>query len=271
MMNRPTALVAASLLLALGFPAFAAPSPVTEASPPLAVTAPATGLVIDLGTKNMEAAMSIRVLAPNGDVIYGEFPELSAESTAQLIDMGTASFASNWSEATARAGGTPLVVRATSVGGADIQIDQASADLIRHANASGKFLEQLKVAVISSGTAAAAPPGLAPAGGVKVRAVPAWKSFRPANPAAQKALLARFKARHPRVAALLEAMMKLTPMERAVVRKYFPMGPADRPMTMEARHTRWQKLRKDHPAIGRKLRAFFQEAMDNKRPMRRHR
>ncbi|MGV3524520.1 MAG: LPP20 family lipoprotein [Candidatus Sericytochromatia bacterium] len=106
-----------------------------------------TGLVIDMCTLPIQAVMSPRVLSETEQVYIGSFPidpdQVIAEGVLQYYDDFDAALASP------RVGAHPLIVEAqgTNERQTDILISPADAARIAEADATGQFLQALKVVV----------------------------------------------------------------------------------------------------------------------------
>jgi hypothetical protein len=235
----------------------------------------ATGLVLDMGVKTFSPALAIRIVDENGKVVYGDLPELTPEQTATLIDRGMATFAESWKDVEGRCGKQPLVVKSLGVIGDDIRVSLSAAQAIRDANNHHGFLNQNKVCVISSDRSAETGPDVAVVGpqlaapgesttgpkDIPIRQVPIWKKFKPGSQAAQKVFLVRMRQLHPRLAARIETMQRLTPQERKIVREFFPYSANAHGLTPEERKAKRQEFRQKYPALAHKLREFFQERL----------
>lgn len=109
-----------------------------------------SGLAVDLGSRRIAPALSIRIISADGKVIYGEMPPVSDQATGDLLERGLATFAANWAQARERVGQHPLIVKSIAVDGGDIIISNADAAEVLRADAQHHFLQELRVAIVFS-------------------------------------------------------------------------------------------------------------------------
>ncbi len=108
-----------------------------------------TGLVIEAASLNPQRSMSPRILDEDGQVIYPDPRHLPDDDTLQ--DKGMASYYRS-GQNVSRAGAHPLVVRAIDCRGplkCDIVVSRETAEEIRRANRSGKFLWKWAVGIVA--------------------------------------------------------------------------------------------------------------------------
>jgi hypothetical protein len=106
-----------------------------------------TGLIIDARDLPLQRSMSVRVLSKSGEVLYPHPDHLPDIGFVQ--DHGMADYVTDNGNRK-RAGKKPLEVAAIDVssGGNDVVVNEETADLIREANKSGKFLWRWAVSIL---------------------------------------------------------------------------------------------------------------------------
>lgn len=116
-----------------------------------------TGLVIVVRGIHLDRSISPAVLTPRGEIVYGRGwwkpGQLSVETAERY---GIVEYASSIAAAT-RAGSHPLIVHALGVSGppqssfkTDVVITERDAMRIREANGYGRFLQQMRVTLVSA-------------------------------------------------------------------------------------------------------------------------
>jgi hypothetical protein len=106
-----------------------------------------TGLIIDARDLPLQRSMSVRVLSRSGGVLYPHPDHIPDIGFVQ--DHGMASYIADAGDHK-RSGKKPLEVTAidVSAGGNDVVVDDETAELIREANRTGKFLWRWAVSIL---------------------------------------------------------------------------------------------------------------------------
>lgn len=107
-----------------------------------------SGLIIELGELKVERSMCPRILDEDGEVVYPDPDHLPDIDFVQ--DHGMLTYDKSL-ETAKRAGKSPLIVQATGVAGkarTDIVVSKETAEQIREANKSSKFLWKWAVSVL---------------------------------------------------------------------------------------------------------------------------
>jgi hypothetical protein len=119
-----------------------------------------SGLIVDLGELKVERSMCPRIVDEDGAVIYPDPKHLPDLDFVQ--DQGILTYEKSI-EVAKRAGNRPLIVRATGVTGTnrtDIVVTRETAEQIREANKSSRFLWKWAVSILSGSKI----PGISTAG-----------------------------------------------------------------------------------------------------------
>jgi len=111
--------------------------------------APVTGLILDARDLKAEPAMLPRIIAEDGEAIYGR-GEIESE---WIVQFGLMGYQDSLSEAKSlhRVGKNPIVVRAQGVGGknrSDFIVSRQDADRIKAASRIGGFLKECRVVAV---------------------------------------------------------------------------------------------------------------------------
>lgn len=107
-----------------------------------------TGLLIDATALRLQRSMNMRILDASGNVIYPD-PRYMPDYN-YMLDKGLCAYAEDIGSVT-RVGQRPLVVRAIGVSGPgrdDLVVSNQTAERIREANFSGRFLNRWAVCVV---------------------------------------------------------------------------------------------------------------------------
>jgi hypothetical protein len=125
---------------------------------PRATAQPAayTGLIIIVRGVHLDRSISPAVLAPRGEVVYGRGWWKPGQLNVEVAERyGIVEYASSLRTAS-RAGAHPLVVYAIGVSGpsestfkTDVVISERDARRIREANGRFRFLQQMRVSLVS--------------------------------------------------------------------------------------------------------------------------
>ena len=115
-----------------------------------------TGLVIVVRAVHLDRSISPAVLTPAGDIVYGRGWWKPGQLNADLAEKyGIVEYAASPAAAT-RVGPRPLVVYAIGVSGptlsnfkTDVVVSEQDALRIRAANGQSRFLQQMRVALVS--------------------------------------------------------------------------------------------------------------------------
>jgi hypothetical protein len=116
-----------------------------------------TGLVILVSGTHLDRSISPAVLTPRGEVVYGRGWWKPGQLNVEIAErFGIVEYASSLATAS-RAGSYPLIVRAIGVSGpseswfkTDVVITERDAMRIREANGYGRFLQQMRVSLVSA-------------------------------------------------------------------------------------------------------------------------
>lgn len=115
-----------------------------------------TGLVILVPGIRLDRSISPAILSARGEVVYGRGWWRPGQLNLEIAERyGIVEYAPSLATAT-RAGANPLVVRAIGVSGppastfkTDVVISERDARLIREADGYGRFLQQMRVTLVS--------------------------------------------------------------------------------------------------------------------------
>jgi len=115
-----------------------------------------TGLIILVSGIHLDRSISPAVLTPRGEVVYGRGWWMPGQLNVEIAEkFGIVEYASSLA-AVSRAGAHPLIVQAIGVSGppeswfkTDVVITERDAKRIREANGYGRFLQQMRVTLVS--------------------------------------------------------------------------------------------------------------------------
>jgi hypothetical protein len=113
-----------------------------------------TGLILLVRGIHLDRSISLAVLTPSGEVVYGRVWWKPGQLNVEIAENSAfVEYASSLANAN-RAGSYPLVVRAIGVSGVVVQnglghYGAATRCEIREANGSGRFSQQMRVTLVS--------------------------------------------------------------------------------------------------------------------------